>query len=316
MTVSVGPSVAPGTYALQVWANSAGASFPGPANKAANAYVVVLAPGQPPPPPPPEFDFSISAEPASGSVRAGGAAEFKVAISLVSGMAQPVSLGLMGLPDGASCAFDPASGMPTFASLLTISTDASVAPGTYPLTIMGEGGGLTRSASISLLIEAAGRPTGESSISISVSPTSLKIGESLSVSGALSPPLAAGIKLVYRRPDGSELAREVAASASGAFSDSFNPDAVGAWTVRAAWSGDSGHKAAESAPASFSVFEAQPPPTKQFWGDPRRIDEPYGNGPHRPRDRRRCPCPEGGPEARIGGGAPSHGSKRRYGQMS
>ncbi|MEM3022716.1 MAG: zinc ribbon domain-containing protein [Candidatus Bathyarchaeia archaeon] len=265
MAISVGPSVAPGTYRLQVWANPAGAPFPGPANKYANAYVVVLAPGQPPPPPPPEFDFSISAEPASGSLRAGGAAEFKVAISLVSGMAQPVSLGLEGLPDGASYAFDPASGTPAFASLLTISTVASVAPGTYALSITGEGGGLTRSASISLSIEAAGRPMGESSLSISASPASIRLGESLSVSGALSPPLAAGIKLVYRRPDGSELAKEVATSESGAFSDSLKPDMAGAWTVRAAWSGDSGHRGCESSPAYFSVLEAQPPRAKEFW---------------------------------------------------
>jgi hypothetical protein len=266
MQAFISPSLAPGAYRLQVWANPAGAPFPGPANKAAEAYITVLAPGQPPPPPPPPgFDFSISAEPSSQSIRAGRSAEFKVAVGLISGTAQPVLLSLTGLPDEASYAFDPASGTPPFESLLTISTDAPTAAGTYPLTIIGEGDGLTRSASISLSIEAAeeAREEAMSSLSISVSPASIRLGESVSVAGELSPAMATAIKLIYRRPDGSELARDVAISASGAFSDSFKPDLAGAWAVRAAWAGDASHKPSESPPASFSVLEARP--AREFW---------------------------------------------------
>jgi len=265
MQAFISPSLAPGAYRLQVWANPAGAQFPGPANKAAEAYITVLVPGQPPPPPPPPgFDFSISAEPSPQSIRAGGSAEFKVAVGPISGTAQPVLLSLTGLPDGASYAF-PASGTPPFASLLTISTDASTAAGTYPLTIMAESGGLTRSASISLSIEAAeeAREEAMSSLSISVSPASIRLGESVSIAGGLSPAMATAIKLIYRRPNGSELARDVATSASGAFSDSFKPDLAGAWSVRAAWAGDAAHKPSESSPASFSVLEAQP--ARGFW---------------------------------------------------
>ncbi len=114
-------------------------------------------------------------------------------------------------------------------------------------------------ATVSLTIEKA---KAASSISLSVSPASLKVGESVSVVGTLSPPIATAIELVYRRPDGVELSRQIATSASGAFSDSFKPDMAGAWSVRARWAGDADREGFEGAPASFSV---ETPPPKQFW---------------------------------------------------
>lgn len=208
---------------------------------------------------PPPFNFAIEATPASRSVKAGKSATFTVTVRLVSGTAQSVSLSLEGLPDGASYSFSPASGTPTFTSTLTVSTDASAPPGTYQLTIRGEGGGVSQYATVSLTVEKAKAP---SSLSLSVSPTSLKVGESLSIAGTLSPPIATTVELVYRRPDGFELTKSVATSATGAFSDSFKPDMAGAWSVRARWAGDADRESSESAPVSFSV---EAPPPKQFW---------------------------------------------------
>jgi hypothetical protein len=208
---------------------------------------------------PPPFNFAIEATPGSRSVKAGKSATFAVTVRLVSGTAQPVSLNLEGLPEDASFSFSPASGTPTFTSTLTVSTETSAPPGTYQLTIKGEGGGVAQSATVGLTIEKAKEA---SSISLSVSPASLKVGESVSVAGALSPAVATTVELVYRRPDGFELSKQVATSASGAFSDSFKPDLAGAWSVRARWAGDADRESSESAPVQFSV---EAPPPKQFW---------------------------------------------------
>ncbi|MEM4979118.1 MAG: zinc ribbon domain-containing protein [Candidatus Bathyarchaeia archaeon] len=224
-------------------------------NRANNVASLPFSVGAAPPP----FNFAIKATPESRSVKAGKSATFTVSVILASGTAQPISLSLEGLPEDTSHSFSPASGTPTFTSTLTVSTEASAPPGTYQLTIRGEGGGVAQYATISLTIEKA---KAASSLSLSVSPTSLKLGESVSVVGTLSPAIAATVELVYRRPDGFELLKQVATSASGAFSDSLRPDMVGAWSVRARWAGDADREGCESAPASFSV---EAPPPKPWW---------------------------------------------------
>jgi hypothetical protein len=243
-----------GSYVVS-WAIDPSPSQYNDPNRANNMASLPFSVGAAPPP----FNFAIKATPESRSVKAGKSATFTVSVILASGTAQPISLSLDGLPDDASHSFSPASGTPTFTSTLTITTEASAPPGTYQLTIKGEGGGVAQYATVSLTIEKA---KAASSISLSVSPASLKVGESVSVVGTLSPPIATAIELVYRRPDGVELSRQIATSASGAFSDSFKPDMAGAWSVRARWAGDADREGFEGAPASFSV---EAPPPKQFW---------------------------------------------------
>jgi hypothetical protein len=96
-----------------------------------------------------------------------------------------------------------------------------------------------------------------SSLSLSVSPQSLEVGESVALGGALSPGLATMVELVYVRPDGFELVKHVATSSAGVLSDAFKPDVPGSWLVKARWSGDADHYACESQTQSFSV---EPPP--------------------------------------------------------
>ena len=99
-----------------------------------------------------EFDFSLDATPASQSMKAGQSASFTTAVKLVSGVAQPVTLSLSGLPGGMSYSFSLPSADPTFTSALQISSQASLSPGTYTLTIVGTGGGKTHSTSVNLVV--------------------------------------------------------------------------------------------------------------------------------------------------------------------
>jgi hypothetical protein len=151
------------------------------------------------------------------------------------------------------------SANPDFTSALEISIDPAMPVGTSVLTIVGTGGDKTHSATVSLNVA---RDKAESSLSISINPASLKVGESVSVGGALSPALTTSIELVYTRPDGFEMTKQV--STTGAFSDTFRPDMSGSWSVKARWPGDADRYGSESQQVGFIVEAAlEEPPS--FW---------------------------------------------------
>jgi hypothetical protein len=209
------------------------------------------------------FDFALDATPETESVKAGQTNSFTVSVTLISGTPQPVRLDLSGLPQGLRYSFSFSSGYPAFSSGLTVSSDASVSPGTYTLTIVGEGGGKSHSTTVNLVVAKA-KEKEASSLSLSVNPASLQEGDTLSTGGALTPGLVSTIELVYVRPDGFEMTKHVTSLASGAFSDSYEPDMPGDWSVRARWPGDNDHFGCESDPVTFSV-EAAPEQPRPFW---------------------------------------------------
>ncbi len=98
------------------------------------------------------FDFSLSN---SGpiAVAQGSSGSNTITATLVSGSTQLVSLACTsGLPTGASCMFNPGSGSPTFNSILTVSTSLSTATGSYPVTVTGTGGAVTRTTQFTLMV--------------------------------------------------------------------------------------------------------------------------------------------------------------------
>ena len=108
--------------------------------------------------PAPAFDFSLTASPSSQTVKAGGTATFAVTANLVSGSPSNVALSIAGLPAGATFAFNPTQGEPTFSSTLTITTGADTALGTYALTITGSGGGSSKTTTVTLTIQSPVEP--------------------------------------------------------------------------------------------------------------------------------------------------------------
>jgi hypothetical protein len=118
--------------------------------------------------PAPAFDFTLTASPPSQTVKAGGTATFTVTANLVSGSPSAMELSISGLPEGATSAFNPAKGAPSFSSTLTISTGVDTALGIYTLTITGAGGGLSKTATVTLTIQSPVEPDFE----ISAVPTS------------------------------------------------------------------------------------------------------------------------------------------------
>ena len=214
-----------------------------------------------------EFDFSLNATPTSQSVKAGQSASFTASVRLVSGVAQPVMLSLSGLPAGVSYSFSLQSADPTFTSALQVTSQTSLSPGTYPLTVIGTGGGKTHSTIVNLVVAENKQSI---SLSLSVSPPSLRVGELVALGGALSPGLATTVELVYTRPDGFELVKHVTTSGAGAFSDAFKPDMPGPWSVKARWPGDADHYAGESQTQSFNV-EPLPEQPPSLWDQIARV---------------------------------------------
>ncbi|WP_197287967.1 M28 family peptidase [Nocardia sp. NRRL S-836] len=103
----------------------------------------------------PGADFSVAVSPTSGSVAAGSSVSATVATQTVSGNAQTVQLSASGLPSGATASFSPASVSTGGSSTLTINTTASVAAGTYPVTITAAGS-VSRTATYTLTVTGGG----------------------------------------------------------------------------------------------------------------------------------------------------------------
>jgi len=99
-------------------------------------------------------DFTVSTSPASATTTPGGSASYTVSVAGANGFTGDVALSLAGLPsEVASYAFDPAVVSGAGSSQLTITTAPNASAGSYPLTITGTSGTITRTSTASLVVE-------------------------------------------------------------------------------------------------------------------------------------------------------------------
>jgi len=97
------------------------------------------------------FEFSLS----SGgpiTISAGKSALTTIQVNLHSGSPQIVKLSVSGLPSGASASFSSLFGSPSFTSICTIMTSPTTPVGSYTVTLIGVGGGMTHSISLALTV--------------------------------------------------------------------------------------------------------------------------------------------------------------------
>ena len=97
--------------------------------------------------------FRLSASPSSASGRQGGTAKTNVGVVRTS-TTDPVAMSVSGLPSGATAAFapSPAGGSSSTLTIATSKVSPVTPTGTYPLTVTGVGGGLTRTTSVKLVV--------------------------------------------------------------------------------------------------------------------------------------------------------------------
>ncbi len=202
------------------------------------------------------FDFNIDVEPKTQSIKASQSATYTVTVKLISGSSQPITLSTTGLPGGSTYTFTAQSGNPTFTSNLKISTETSTSTGTYQLTITGAGGGKIHSATVVLSIDVYKTA---STLTVTATPSTLNPGEPVTVSGALAPAQATRIMLIYQRPDGFEMTKNIITTSTGTYVDTVKPDMPGMWSVKSSWQGDEKHFPTESSAANFYVQPQENP---------------------------------------------------------
>jgi hypothetical protein len=152
MNVATTASTPQGSYPLTIQGTS------GPLTRTAAVTLVVNG-----------GDFSLSATPTSRTIIPGGTTTYTATVGALNGFTGTVALSVTGLPSGATGSFTPSSVTTSGSSTLNVATTAATPPGTYPLTIRGTSGPLTRTATVTLVVNG--------DFSISVTPTSRTISK-------------------------------------------------------------------------------------------------------------------------------------------
>jgi hypothetical protein len=115
-------------------------------------------------------DFSVTTSPPSQSVVQGGATSYAVSVTAANGYTGTVSLSVSGAPAGATAGFDQTSVAAGGGTNLTVSTVATVTPGSYPLTVTASDGTLTHTSLVTLVV------TPPPDFTVAVSPASGTVG--------------------------------------------------------------------------------------------------------------------------------------------
>jgi len=76
----------------------------------------------------------------------------QLSVNLISGVSIPVSVSAQAVPPGATILFAPANGKPSFSSIITVATSPETPIGQFNITILATGGGLEKSAILSLTV--------------------------------------------------------------------------------------------------------------------------------------------------------------------
>jgi len=133
------------------------------------------------------FDFSLSNSDGI-TVLPGGSGSNTIAVTLLSGTAQPVTLsadiGTTGIAFAVIVSFNPRSGNPKFTSTCMITASSSASAGSYPITVIGTGGGLTRTTSFTLTVTSQDEK-GRTWVTLDASPKPAYVDKPVTISGVL-----------------------------------------------------------------------------------------------------------------------------------
>jgi Bacterial Ig-like domain (group 1)/PcRGLX-like protein central beta sandwich domain/Dockerin type I domain len=139
LTVSVGASVAAGSYPLIVTAAS------GSLTRTTSVTVNVAV-----------ADFTLTASPSAITAITGGSSTSTVTIAPSGSFSGSVTLTASGLPSGATATFTPATVSGAGTSSLKVTVPAAAASGSYPITVTAASGSISHTAAVSLNVTVAG----------------------------------------------------------------------------------------------------------------------------------------------------------------
>ena len=161
LTITTSPTIAPGSYPLTITASS---------GTTVHSATLTLAVSPPP-------DFTLATTPSSAATLAGGSVAYTLTTNALNGFTGNVSLTLNGLTTTqAFWSFTPATITGAGSSTLSITTAASLAPGSYPLTITASSGPTSHTTTATLTI------TPPPDFELSITPTTQTVTAGLNTS--------------------------------------------------------------------------------------------------------------------------------------
>ncbi len=143
---------------------------------------------------PPSPSFQVSA-PSTVNLAAGNSASATISVSVSNGFRAPVALSVTGLPAGVTATFSsstlsaPGSG----SAVLNLVATLNLKAGTYPMTVTATSGGVSKTASLSLVVSVPATFT----LATSASSVTFLVGKSatVSVSTAISATFKSAVSL-------------------------------------------------------------------------------------------------------------------------
>ena len=100
-------------------------------------------------------NFALSSYSSSLTVTPGGASTATLGMSAQGGFTSPVALSAVGLPAGVTITFSSPNLTSTAPVAMTVAATASAAGGSFPIAVIGTGGGYTRTLEFTVTVSAA-----------------------------------------------------------------------------------------------------------------------------------------------------------------
>ncbi len=85
--------------------------------------------------------------------------------------------------------------------------------------------------------------------------SSINVGDTLAVSGGITPPVAGATVSVEYKMGSTDVTRTVTTGTDGKYGDSYSPTVAGSWTVEASWAGNTQYSGASSTTQTFTVSQ-------------------------------------------------------------
>ena len=128
--------------------------------------------------------FSLSASPATQTIKAGGSTTYTVTVAPGTGFTGTISFSASGLPSGSTATFNPTTVNTSGSTTMTVITGSSSPTGSYPITITGTSGSINETSNVTLGVGVVATPaispgTGTYLNSVSVSITDPTSGASI-----------------------------------------------------------------------------------------------------------------------------------------
>jgi uncharacterized membrane protein len=175
MNVAVGSGTPVGTYPITVTGSGGGIQ------QNTTVMLTVTAGGP---------SFTISALPASLSIVQGKQGASAITTTISGGFNSAISLSASGMPTGTTVSFSPQT-IPApgaGSSGMTVTVGSSTPAGTYPITLIGTGGGIQRNTTLTLTVVPQQQP----SFVISASPASLSVAQGNQGSSTITTAVSGG----------------------------------------------------------------------------------------------------------------------------